>query len=51
LPAMTSESMQAASGVMQKMLADASQHVSDEISQMQKSDDAKSTKQSPATPN
>jgi hypothetical protein len=32
-------------------LADASQHGSDEISQMQKSDDAKSTKQSPATPN
>ena len=51
LPGMTSESMQAASGVMQKMLADATQHVTDEISQMQKSDDAKPNKQSPATPN
>jgi uncharacterized protein len=51
MPAMTAESMQAASGVMQKMMADATQRVNDEIAQMQKSDDGKSNKQSPATPN
>jgi hypothetical protein len=33
------------------MLADAAQHVNDGIAQMQKSDDGKSNKQFPATPN
>jgi hypothetical protein len=51
MPAMTAESMQAASGVVQKMMVDATQRVNDEIAQMQKADDGKSTKQSPATPN
>jgi hypothetical protein len=51
MPAMMSESMQAATGVMQKMQAKMTQRVNDEIAQMQKADDGKSDKQSPATPN
>jgi len=51
MPAIMSESMQAASGVMQDMMAKMTQRVNDEIAQMQKPDDTKSTKQSPATPN
>jgi uncharacterized protein len=51
LPLITAESMQAASGIAQKMMAKATQRLQDEIAQMQKSDDGKSTKQSPATPN
>lgn len=51
MPAIMSESMQAASGVMQKMMADATQRVNDEIAQMQKADDGKTNKQSTATPN
>jgi uncharacterized protein len=51
LPAIMSESMQAASGVMQEMMAKMTQRINDGIAQMQKSDDTKSTKQSPATPN
>ena len=44
MPAMTAESMQAASGVMQKMMADATQRVNDQIAQMQKTDDGKSNR-------
>ncbi|HXN97572.1 MAG TPA: DUF2059 domain-containing protein [Candidatus Acidoferrales bacterium] len=44
MPAMTAESMQAASGVMQKMMADATQRVNDQIAQMQKTDEGKSNK-------
>jgi len=51
LPAMTAESMQAASGVIQKMMANMTQRVNDEIAQMQKADDGKSSKPSPSTPN
>jgi uncharacterized protein len=51
MPAIMSESMQAASGVMQDMMAKMTQRVNDEISQMQKSDDAKPNQQSPVTPN
>ncbi len=51
MPAILSESMQAASGVMQDMMAKMTQRVNDEIAQMQKSDDTKSNKQSPPTPN
>jgi len=61
MPAMMSESMQAASGIIQKMMAKAMQRVDDEIAQIQKSydgkpadgktDDGKTGKQSPATPN
>jgi hypothetical protein len=45
MPPMT-ESMQAASGVMQKMMADATRRVNDEIAQMQKTDDGKLNKPS-----
>jgi uncharacterized protein len=51
MPAMAAESMQAATGVMQEMMAKMTQSVNDEIAQMQKPDDGKSNKQSPATPN
>jgi uncharacterized protein len=61
MPAITSESMQAASGIVQKMVAKAMQRVDDEIAQVQKAndgkpadaktDDGKTGKQSPATPN
>jgi uncharacterized protein len=51
MPAIMSESMQAASGVMQDMMAKMTQRVNDDISQMQKSDDAKPNQQSPVTPN
>jgi len=61
MPAMMSESMQAASGIIQKMMAKAMQRIDDEIVQMQKTndgkpadtktDDGKPAKQSPATPN
>jgi uncharacterized protein len=44
MPAMTAESMQAATGVMRKMMADATQRVNDQIAQMQKTDDGKSNK-------
>jgi hypothetical protein len=61
MPAIMSESMQAASGIIQKMMAKAMQRVDDEIAQVQKAndgkpadgktDDGKTGKQSPATPN
>jgi uncharacterized protein len=41
LPAMTAESMQAASGIVQKMMANAMQRVQDEIAQAQKADQTK----------
>ena len=51
MPAIMSESMQAASGIMQGMMAKMTQRVDDEIAQMQKADDGKSSKPSPSTPN
>ena|ERR1700735_212559 len=51
MPAIMSESMQAASGVMQEMMAKMTQRVDDEIAQMQKADDGKNNKQSTAAPN
>lgn len=50
MPAMMSESMQAASGVMQKMTAKITQQIDDEIAQMPKADDGKSNKPA-STPN
>jgi hypothetical protein len=41
MPAITSESMQAASGIIQKMSANAMQRVQDEIAQAQKADETK----------
>ena len=51
MPAIMSESMQAASGILQEMMAKMTQRVNDEIAQMQKADDGKSSKPSPSTPN
>jgi hypothetical protein len=51
MPAIMSESMQAASGILQEMMAKMTQRVNDEIAQMQKSDDGKSNKPSTSTPN
>ena len=51
LPAMTAESMQAASGVMQKMMTKMTQQIDEQIAQMPKSDDGKSSKQPASTPN
>jgi hypothetical protein len=51
MPAIMSESMQAASGVMQEMMVKMTQRVDDEIAQMQKADDGKNNKQSTAAPN
>src|SRR6202167_6427759 len=49
--AFISDSIQAASGILQEMMAKMTQRVNDEIAQMQKSDDGKSNKPSPSTPN
>jgi hypothetical protein len=46
-----SETMQAASGIVQKMMAKMTQACQDEIAQARKPDDPKSDKPSPATPN
>ncbi|MGA2845541.1 MAG: DUF2059 domain-containing protein [Candidatus Acidiferrales bacterium] len=51
MPAIMSESLQAATGILQKMQAKMTQRVNDEIAQMQKSDDGKSNKPSTSTPN
>src|ERR1700678_4550346 len=51
MPAIMSESMQAATGVMQNMMAKMTQQIDDQIAQMQKADDGKSNKPSPSTPN
>jgi hypothetical protein len=51
MPAIMTESLQAATGILQEMQAKMMQRINDEIAQMQKSDDTKPTKQSPATPN
>ena len=51
MPAIMSESMQAASGILQGIMAKMTQRVDDEIAQMQKADDGKSNKASPSTPN
>src|ERR1700689_5176975 len=51
MPAIMSESMQAATGVMQNMMAKMTQQIDDQIAQMQKADDGKSSKPSPSTPN
>ena len=51
MPAIMSESMQAASGILQGIMAKMTQRVDDEIAQMQKADDGKSSKPSPSTPN
>ena len=51
MPAIMSESMQAASGVLQEMMAKMTQRINDEIAQMQKADDGKSNKQPASTPN
>ena len=61
MPAIMSESMQASTGIIQKMMAKAMERVNDEIAQVQKAndgkpadkttDDGKPAKQSPATPN
>ena len=48
-PAIMAESMQAASGIVQKMMAKATQRVQDDIAQLQKSNDGSSEKKS--TPN
>jgi hypothetical protein len=46
-----SSRLKAATGILQEMMAKMTQRINDEIAQMQKSDDPKPTKQSPATPN
>jgi uncharacterized protein len=51
LPAILAESMQAEAGTMQKMMTKMTQQIDDQIAQMQKSDDGKSNKPSPSTPN
>src|SRR6202046_1230741 len=56
LPAITAESMQAASGIIQKMTANAMQQVQEEIAQAQKENetkpgDGKTPKQTPPTSN
>jgi hypothetical protein len=51
MPAMTAEAMQASSGVIQKMMAQAQERVQSEIAQMQKENEGDSGKQSQPTPN
>jgi hypothetical protein len=51
LPAMTAESMQASSGIVQKMMAQAVQRVQDDVAQMEKSNDGSSSKTPASTPN
>jgi uncharacterized protein len=51
MPAMTAEAMQASSGVIQKMMAQAQDRVQSEIAQMQKENERNSGKQSQTAPN
>jgi uncharacterized protein len=51
MPAMTAEAMQASSGIIQKMMAQAQERVQTEIAQMQKEPDGSSAKQPQSTPN
>jgi hypothetical protein len=51
MPAMTAEAMQASSGVIQKMMAQAQDRVQSEIAQMQKENEANSGKKSQPAPN
>lgn len=51
MPAMTSEAMQAASGVTQKMMTKMMERVQTEIAQMQKEQEGSSTKPNPSTQN
>jgi uncharacterized protein len=51
MPAMTAEAMQASTGIIQKMMAQAQQRVQSEIAQMQKENEGNSGKQPQSTPN
>jgi hypothetical protein len=51
MPAMTAEAMQASSGILQKMIAQAQDRVQTEIAQMQKETEGNSAKQPQSTPN
>jgi len=51
MPSMTSEAMQAASGLVQKLMADANERVQVEIAQMKKDDAAGAKKDATPTPN
>lgn len=51
MPAMTAEAMQASTGIIQKMMAQAQERVQSEIAQMQKENEGKSGKQLQSTPN
>jgi len=51
LPLIQAESLPAAKAIAEKMMAKATQRLQDEIAQLQKADDGKSTKESPSTPN
>jgi hypothetical protein len=51
MPAMTSEAMQAASGITQKMMTKTMQRVQDEIAQIQKEEEESSAKPNPSTQN
>ena len=51
MPAMTGEAMQASSGIMKKMMAQAQERVQTEIAQMQKETEGNSYKQPQSAPN
>jgi hypothetical protein len=51
MPAMTAEAMQASSGIIQKMMAQAQQRVQTEIAQMQKESQGNAAQQPPPTSN
>lgn len=51
MPAMTGEAMQASSGIMKKMMAQAQERVQTEIAQMQKETEGNSDKQPQSAPN
>lgn len=51
MPAMTAEAMQASTGIIQKMMAQAQERVQNEIAQMQKENEGNSGKKPQSTPN
>jgi uncharacterized protein len=51
MPAMTAEAMQASSGIIQKMIAQAQERIQTEIAQMQKETEGNSDKQPQSAPN
>lgn len=51
MPAISSEALQASSGIVQKLVSKITQRVQDEVAQVQKEQDGSSKKPNPSTQN